>query len=380
MTIHFFHAADLHLGSPFKGLQQIPEDWRERLSLASYLAFDRLIEDAERKRPDFIVFAGDIYDGENRSLHAQYRFQEGLKRLSASNIPVYIIHGNHDHLAGRWTRFDYPHNVTVFQEVPHTHILKLSHATVQLTGFSYAERHIQGAVIGKFPERQSEVDYAIGLLHGSEASQKEHDVYAPFSILELQSKNYDYWALGHIHKRQILTENPPIVYSGTLQGRNRKERGEQGYLEVKLQGKSAELTFCPVSTVRFEQVEIDGTEVRTMDELLECILSQVTDLSGYCVIDCSLLLKKGDWLQVESDELYTFLNEKLTDLSTHHFFNRMTIQWQQDMPSPFKQLLQSTEVTRLSVGLTTYLPERNEWEQSVREKLQALLQERGNGQ
>lgn len=378
MTVHFFHAADLHLGSPFKGLQNIPDDWRIRLSHASFDAFERLIEDAERKKPDFILLAGDIYDGENRNLQAQFRFQQGLKRLASSGIPVFIIHGNHDHLSGRWTRFDYPENVTVFQESPHSHLLKLPHATVQLSGFSYGERHIRETIIDTYPERTQEADYAIGLLHGSEANQQEHDVYAPFSIADLQSKHYDYWALGHIHKRQILSQHPPVVYSGTLQGRHRKEQGEQGYMEVKLEGKHAELAFCPVSTVQFNQLTIDATHVESMDGLLECIGDHLNDSTKNSVLDCTLLLKKGKWLAVESEELVPFLYEQVTELHANHLLNRISIQWQQQMPSSYKQLLQEHEVTHLPASLTSYLTDQTEWEEAVREKMQSILQDRGN--
>lgn len=378
MTIHFFHAADLHLGSPFKGLQHIPEEWKTKLSQASFDAFDRLIEDAERKQPDFIVLAGDIYDGENRNLHAQYRFQQGLIRLAKKNIPVYMIHGNHDHLAGRWTRFEYPPNVTIFAENPESHLLKVHGVTVQLSGFSYGERHIRESIIERYPERMAEADYVIGLLHGSEAAQQEHDVYAPFSIADLYKKEYDYWALGHIHKRQVLNENPPIVYSGILQGRHRKEQGEQGYMDVTLKGKHAELLFCPVSTVRFEQLTIDATGVGSMDELLESISDHLNDSKESRVIDCMLLLQKGDWLSVSSEELYTFLHEKVAELRTNDLLNRITIQWQQEMPSSFKLLLEADDIPHLPFALTSYLPEQTDWQADIKEKMQAILQERGN--
>ncbi len=65
-------------------------------------------------KPDFVLIAGDIYDGENRSLRAQMKFQEGMDKLNEAGIPVFISHGNHDHLGGKWTRFELPSNVHVF--------------------------------------------------------------------------------------------------------------------------------------------------------------------------------------------------------------------------------------------------------------------------
>ena len=76
--------------------------------------------------------------------------------------------------------------------------------------------------------------FHIGMLHGSLAGDETHAVYAPFTKSELLAKQYDYWALGHIHLRQQLHEEPPIVYPGNIQGRHRNERGEKGFYEVSL--------------------------------------------------------------------------------------------------------------------------------------------------
>lgn len=380
MTIHFFHAADLHLGSPFKGLQQIPETWREKISQASYQAFDRLIEDAERKKPDFILFAGDIYDGENRSLSAQHHFQLGLKRLAAAQIPVFIIHGNHDHLAGRWTRFDYPENVVVFPENPESHFLRLPHATAQIVGFSYGERHIIESKIQQYPNREPEVQYVIGMLHGSEFSQQEHDVYAPFSIEQLKNKNYDYWALGHIHKRQILHESPSIVYPGTIQGRNRKEVGQQGYMEVKLEATQTELHFIPTSVIRFERMEVDASDARSIDMLIDMMCSHFDSSAEHYIVDCTVIVSRGDWIQVEVDELESFLRGRLIDENSRYYFSHIRFKWQNELSPAYDYLLQKTELSPLPAGFSKYLPQSTELEQAVKLKMETILQERSDGE
>ena len=99
--IRFIHAADLHLDSPFVGLKNVPEAILHKMKEAPFLAFRKLIEEAIARKVDFILLAGDLYDGENRSLRTQVRFRREMERLLEHGIQVYIIHGNHDHLGGK---------------------------------------------------------------------------------------------------------------------------------------------------------------------------------------------------------------------------------------------------------------------------------------
>lgn len=198
-----------------------------------------------------------------------------MERLAALQIPVYIIHGNHDHLGGRWTRFSLPPNVHVFPDKPTAAFFQTKDHKVQLAGFSYPTRHLTDSFIQHYPEREADVDFAIGLLHGSEQTQTEHDVYAPFTIDQLKAIGYDYWALGHIHKRQVIHENPSIVYSGTIQGRHRKETGQQGYYSVTLSHHQTTLDFCPVATTLFETTELELAETSSIEQLIETITSHL---------------------------------------------------------------------------------------------------------
>jgi len=207
----------------------LPTDRLNKLRDSTFAAFTKLIEHAVKTKPDFILIAGDIYDGEDRSLRTQMKFREGMVKLDTAGIPVFISHGNHDHLGGRWTRFDLPSNVHVFDEHVETVRLNVNNQEVLISGFSYKERHVRDKVIDRFPVAEDHDALHIGMLHGSLAGDETHAVYAPFTKSELLAKRYDYWALGHIHVRQQLHESPPIVYPGNLQGRHRNERGTKGF-------------------------------------------------------------------------------------------------------------------------------------------------------
>lgn len=269
LTIRFIHTADLHLDSPFKGMTGLPKEGLRELRESTFTAFTNLIQYALENKPDFIIIVGDIYDGDNRSLRAQLKFQEGMKKLYEADIPVFICYGNHDHLSGRWTRFELPPNVHVFGAEVGQAEIKVRGQNIIVHGFSYAERHIREPMVEHFPIVESQEAFHIGMLHGSIAGDATHAVYAPFTKEALLAKGYDYWGLGHIHLRQQLHAEPPIVYPGNIQGRHRNERGWKGFYDVQLSKSAAELTFIPTSAIVFEQLEVSCAGIRHANEWFE---------------------------------------------------------------------------------------------------------------
>ena len=285
--IRFLHCADLHLDSPFKGMTDMPVDRLVELRESTFAAYDNLIAYAEENRPDFVLMVGDIYDGEDRSLRAQTRFVNGLERLQAANIPVVLSYGNHDHLSGKWTRFQLPNNVTVLGATVETVELTVRGQLVQIHGFSYKERHIQESMIAHYPAAGQTDTVHIGMLHGSIAGDNTHDVYAPFTKQALLEKRYDYWALGHIHKRQQLQKEPPIVYPGNVQGRHRNESGVKGCYDVELAEGQATLQFVPTSVLVFDELTIDCSEIQHANEWLAVCQQLANDKAeqvGPCIL------------------------------------------------------------------------------------------------
>lgn len=279
MNIRFLHAADIHLDSPFKGIANLSASVKNQLLEATYQAFSTFIDYAVDTAPDFVLLVGDIYDGENRSLRAQKYFQTAMERLHVANIPVFLVHGNHDHLGGRWTRFQLPENVRVFGAEVEEKELQIRGDTVRLVGFSYGERHIRQEMIYQYPAHQPTAYYTIGLLHGSEASDITHSVYAPFTKQQLLEKNYHYWALGHIHLRQLMHEHPAIVYPGNLQGRHQKEQGEKGFYDVTLTPSETNLTFVRTGQIMFDKIVINCSTIEHANDWFALCEQSLTDYS-----------------------------------------------------------------------------------------------------
>ncbi|MDX8361237.1 DNA repair exonuclease [Cytobacillus sp. IB215316] len=267
--IKFLHAADLHLDSPFVGLKKLPTQIFQRVMDSTFIALTNLVDIAIKEQVDFVILAGDIYDQEDRSIRAQARLRKEMERLKKAQIEVYIVHGNHDYTNGSWIDITWPENVHIFSDetVECKTYKKEGKELVNLYGFSYRNRSVRNNMTDLY-NKQGEVKFHIGILHGSSEGQTEHNNYAPFTVRQLIEKDFDYWALGHIHQRQVLCDNPPIIYPGNTQGRHRKEHGEKGCYLVNLATTDVSYSFHPTTNLIWDQLEINIAQLETFEELL----------------------------------------------------------------------------------------------------------------
>ena len=110
----FVHAADLHLDSPFRGIGDAKASLKEQLQAATLGALGRVVDHTIESQSDFLIIAGDIYDSKDRNLRALVSFRREMERLAERDIPVFIVHGNHDPLNGWGSGFQLPPNVITF--------------------------------------------------------------------------------------------------------------------------------------------------------------------------------------------------------------------------------------------------------------------------
>lgn len=271
----FLHLADLHLDSPFIGLKQSMQNLQEALIQAPYQAFEQAVSSAIAYEVDVVVIAGDIYDSQAQTIYAQHFFQQQLKRLDQAEIPVVMIHGNHDYIQASQRRIQYPDNVHLLgadsEAIESVDLTFTSGETARFYGFSYHHRWIEVRKINAFPKATSETDYTIGLLHGEvEGPSSDAGRYAPFSVEELKQKGYHYWALGHIHQAQSLTQTQDIQYAGTPQGRHRNELGEKGgYLVDLRKGQPVQSEYLAFSPIIWQEERIACHTQMQASELAE---------------------------------------------------------------------------------------------------------------
>ena len=269
----FVHAADLHLASPFIGFRKTHPELFKRLRQATFDAYDALIQLCLDQKVQALLIAGDIFDGETRSIPGQLKFIEGLKRLSHAKISVFICHGNHDPL-DLWNEAivaDIPAGVHRFGGSPECVPVDADDSSSPLIcGFSYPTGEVRESVLDKFPDGDAD-RLTIGLLHANVGGDLGHDPYAPCTVDELcEKKGYDYWALGHVHTRAIKhKQHPVIVYPGNTQGRHINEQGPRGVyvVEVDEQNQVDLLHFEALDVVRWGQVEVSIENLNTLTDL-----------------------------------------------------------------------------------------------------------------
>ena len=290
MSFSFIHAADLHIDTPFVGLSHLPHRIREQVKESTFAALDNLVQLCLEREVDFLVIAGDIYDSADRSLTAQLRFQQAMQRLASEGIHVFIAHGNHDPLDGYRAKLSWSENVHVFssESVESISFFKNQKEAARIYGISYPTSQVTERLVNRF-RRDPSTPYAIGVLHTNVGGHPQHGNYAPCTIEELIAGHMDYWALGHIHTRQVLRDqHPTILYPGNIQGRSMKETGEKGCILVNVSNVEAmtSFSFHALDVIRWLEVSIvmeeDATEqdlIDRLDDEIQCLKERIGNRS-----------------------------------------------------------------------------------------------------
>lgn len=271
MRFRFAHLADLHLDTPFQGLRANRPDLAATLRDASLTAWDHAVTACLAAEVDFVVIAGDVYDGAEAGVRAQLRFRDGLARLAAAGVQSFVVHGNHDPQGGRWSAIsDWPPGVTVFghDDVASAPVVKDGQQLALVHGISYASQEVTENLAARFKRDSSFVGYQVGLLHANVDGRGGHANYAPASLADLRASGMDYWALGHVHVRAVLShEHPLAIYPGNLQARHVNETGEKGFYLVDVDDGRATASFVEVGLVRFDAIQLDIAGLTSVAEV-----------------------------------------------------------------------------------------------------------------
>lgn len=243
----FIHAADPHLDSPLRGLESHESAPIDLLRGATRRAFENLVQLAIDERVDFLVIAGDLYDGDWKDYSTGLFFRSQMVRLRASGIPAYLIAGNHDAASVISKKLNLPDNVSVFSTRV-AESFEVPDLPVVVHGRGFPNRAVPENLAQEYPSPVSG-KFNLGLLHTSLTGRPDHDTYAPCSVQDLRSKGYGYWALGHIHQPEVISQDPWIVFAGNCQGRHIGETGPRG---------------CRLVSVN-NDLEVESVEWRTLD-------------------------------------------------------------------------------------------------------------------
>lgn len=269
-SFRFIHTADIHLDSPLRGLTRHEVAAADRIRSAARTAFDGLISEAIDQEVDFVVIAGDLYDGNWKDFHTGLFFSHQMGRLAQARIRAFVLHGNHDAESQITRRLQLPDCVKVFSHRK-AETFVLDDLQVALHGQSYPQPAVTENLVPRYPTPRGG-HFNIGVLHTALGGMGEHANYAPCSLDELVAKGYQYWALGHVHQAQVLHEHPHIVFPGNLQGRHIREIGAKGAQLVTVeQGEVVDLSTLHTDVVRWSRLPVPVETCRSLDEVLESI-------------------------------------------------------------------------------------------------------------
>lgn len=244
--------------------------------MASRRALENLVALAIKEMVDFVVIAGDLFDGDRDNYDTSLFFVKQALKFREAKIPLLLISGNHDAQSKMMRTVRWPDNVRMFgvgaAETITAELLGIN-APFVAHGWSFATASEQRNLAANYPRAIPGL-FNLGILHTSLTGAEGHDPYAPCALDDLAAREYDYWALGHIHQRDWLPralENgaAPVVFPGNLQGRHIKETGAKGCYLIEGNEKGvAKQTFCPLDVFRWETLSIDADGCETVDDFL----------------------------------------------------------------------------------------------------------------
>ncbi|MDQ0217664.1 DNA repair exonuclease [Peribacillus cavernae] len=269
MDFTFIHAADIHLDSPLRGLEQYEGAPVEQIRNATREAFINLVDAAIENKVAFVIIAGDLYDGDWKDYNTGLFFISQMTRLQKEGIPVILIRGNHDAASQISKELKLPENVKELSvNEPETILLEEFNTAIHGQGFS--SRSVMDNLVLQYPIRKDGY-LNIGIVHTSATGREGHEHYAPCSLDDLKAKSYDYWALGHIHLREVLSENEPVVlFPGNIQGRHIKETGDKGCTFVHVRDSEIQsIEHHTLDVVRWQVCEVDANGVENTSDLVE---------------------------------------------------------------------------------------------------------------
>ena len=272
-AMRFIHAADLHIDSPLRGLSRYPGAPLERLRGATRRALERLVDLALAEQVDFVLLAGDLYDRDWPDFHTGLFVRSQMVRLGQAGIRVFIVQGNHDAHGVITRQVSWPDNVKLFSSRS-AETVHWAEIGVAIHGRSFPDRAVPEDLVPDYPPAVPGC-FNIGLLHTSLTGMEGHDTYAPTSVAVLQTKGYDYWALGHVHQRQVVSQQPRVVYPGNMQGRHARETGAKGCELVTVQGADISSQFTALEVVRWHQLELDISALAVLDDLQPYLAAQL---------------------------------------------------------------------------------------------------------
>ncbi|HYJ10087.1 MAG TPA: DNA repair exonuclease [Polyangiaceae bacterium] len=269
------HAADLHLDSALHGLSRYESAPVEEIRGATRRAFSNLVKLCLEEQAALLVISGDLFDGDWRDISTGLFFSAQLSKLCEAGVRVAWIRGNHDAVSQIRRSVRLPEPVLELRaDRAETRVLE--ELGVAVHGRSFSRREESEDLAAGYPERVAGA-LNVGLLHTALEGRAGHDRYAPCRVETLVNRGYEYWALGHVHQREVVHRDPYIVFSGNLQGRHARELGEKGATLVSFEGdRISAVEPRALDVVRWAELEVSVSAAQRLDDVLGLVQTALT--------------------------------------------------------------------------------------------------------
>ena len=287
----FVHCADLHLGARFKGVSYADPKSAELMRMSVFESFSRIIDKVIDSKADALFIAGDAFDESTITPRTRSFLVDELAR---AKVPVFVSRGNHDPHTSWEENIPMPPNVHEFGTEPERIDIPGVDGA-EAVGASFAdwheERNLPSLLHGSLGK------FTVACVHCDIDSVNADYCYSPCSLNDTKGRGVDYWAVGHIHKRAVLSQNPWVVYPGNIQGRSFKETGEKGaYLIDVSDGRVSSVEFFPTQGFVWydEEIDIGGKDINGIVEQLrsEIVPGSIVRLSFVGSGDLNRMLRE----------------------------------------------------------------------------------------
>ncbi|MBT9159906.1 MAG: Nuclease SbcCD subunit D [Dehalococcoidia bacterium] len=289
--MRILHFADLHIGVENYGRIDPASGLSSRL-IDFLTVFDELVDYAIEHDIDMVLFCGDAYKTRDPSQTQQREFARRIARLAESGIKVFLLVGNHDlpNAIGRATSIDIFDTLSIKNVIVgnrlETYRIQTRSGDLQVVALPWIRRgmlideaktltleqlneRIEDIIVEQLERMISELDPHLPTVLAGHVSLSTGRIGAERSLIigrdyvlrqgKIALPAFDYIALGHLHSHQILSLNPPIVYSGSLQPIDfNEENEEKGFCIIELAKGKAHYQFHPVKSRRFVTIEVNA--------------------------------------------------------------------------------------------------------------------------
>jgi len=349
--LKIIHFADLHLGvesyghiNPDSGLSTRLEDFLN--------ALDQVVDYALENRVDLVLFCGDAYKTREPSQTQQREFARRINRLSSNGIPIFLLTGNHDlpNAIGRATTIEIFDTLTIknvyVSNRPHIYQIPTNSDIIQIAtlpwlrrsallskeesknlNFEQINQRLQQALTRKIGELTQQLDPGLPSILAAHVWVSTAQVGSerlmtigqePVLLLSnVAHPSFDYIALGHIHKQQVLSENPPVVYSGSLERLDfSEEKDDKGFYVVNIQDdketskREVSFDFHPLIGRRFLTINttIEPQDTNPTLTVLKTITEQENKITD-AIIRLQISLPASLEGQLKDNEIRNALKE-----------------------------------------------------------------------